>query len=269
MASCCTPRLVSMKIAAFDFDGTLHHPDEPKGFSPADLAAIRAWREAGHLAISATGRSRSALAYGMRGSTLAFDYQVLSNGASAATGDNRELIFGYTIDPDVLLAAIDTFGERAGLAIYGTTIGPIDGVFADNTSGVSHFTEHFTPMTRADIPEHQFAVVPIWVPTDEALRREVVAWGESLAGNYTVAQNQQYVDIMAPGRTKGAGILELLARLGIDRANVELFTFGDSWNDMSMHTIADHSHSFTHSPADVRAATDHVIRRVADALSPR
>ena len=81
-----------MKIAAFDFDGTLHHPDEPKGFSPADLAAIRAWRDAGHLAISATGRSRSALAYGMRGSTLAFDYQVLSNGASATTGDNRELL---------------------------------------------------------------------------------------------------------------------------------------------------------------------------------
>ena len=124
-------------------------------------------------------------------------------------------------------------------------------------------------MTRADIPEHQFAVVPIWVPTDEALRREVVAWGESLAGDYTVAQNQQYVDIMAPGRTKGAGILELLDRLHIDRADVELYTFGDSWNDMSMHAIADHSYGFTHSPADVRAATDHVIRRVADALSPR
>ena len=91
-----------MKIAAFDFDGTLHHPGDPNGgFTPADLAAIQAWREAGHLAISATGRSRSALAYGMRGSGLTFDYQVLSNGASAATGDNRELIFGYTIVNDV------------------------------------------------------------------------------------------------------------------------------------------------------------------------
>lgn len=259
-----------MKIAAFDFDGTLHHPGDPNGgFNPADLAAIQAWREAGHLAISATGRSRSALAYGLRGSGLSFDYQVLSNGASAATGDNRELIFGYTIDTDVLHKAIDAFGERAGLAVYGTTIGPIDGVFADNTGGISHFTEHFTPMTRADIPEHEFAVVPIWVPNNEPLRREVVAWAESLEGNYTVAQNQEYVDIMAPGRTKGAGVIELIERLGFDRADVELYTFGDSWNDMSMHAIADHSYSFTHSPADVRAATDHVISRVADALSPR
>ena len=84
-----------------------------------------------------------------------------------------------------------------------------------------------------------------------------------------MAQNQEYVDIMAPGRTKGAGVIELIERLGFARADVELYTFGDSWNDMSMHAIADHSYSFTHSPADVRAATDHVISRVADALSPR
>jgi len=67
-----------MKVAAFDFDGTLHHP--PHGFREEDIAAIDAWRKAGHLAFSATGRSRTALAYGMRGSGLGFDYQVLSNG---------------------------------------------------------------------------------------------------------------------------------------------------------------------------------------------
>ena len=47
-----------MKIAAFDIDGTLLFPD---GIAAADVAAIRAWQDAGHLAVAATGKSLSAL----------------------------------------------------------------------------------------------------------------------------------------------------------------------------------------------------------------
>ena len=71
---------------------------------------------------------------------------------------------------------------------------------------------------------------------------------------------------MAPGRSKGTGILELFEILDINRDDVELYTFGDSWNDLTMHALADHSHSFDHSPADVKAATDHVIGSVAEVL---
>ena len=252
-----------MKVAAFDFDGTLHHP--PHGFREEDIAAIDAWRAAGHLAISATGRSRTALAHGMRGSSLAFDYQVLSNGGSATDGANEKLIFGHEVSGDVLRAALDAFGSRGGLAIFGTTLGRVDGVFANNT-GISHdFTAHFQPMTRADIPDHRFAVVPIWVPGDTQLRAEVVAWALELGG-VEVAQNQDYIDLMAPGRSKGAGITQLLDELRLPRESVQLYTFGDSWNDLPMHAIADVSHSFPHSPEEVRAATDHVIGAVSDVL---
>ena len=252
-----------MKVAAFDFDGTLHHP--PHGFHEEDIAAIDAWRNAGHLAISATGRSRTALAHVMRGSGLRFDYQVLSNGGSATDGANRELIFGHEVSGSVLKATLDAFGSRTGLAIFGTTLGHVDGVFANNT-GITHdFTAHFQPMTRADIPAHRFAVVPIWVPGDEELRAEVVEWASAL-GEVEVAQNQDYIDLMAPGRSKGAGILQLLDELRLPRESIQLYTFGDSWNDLPMHAIADVSHSFHHSPAEVRADTDHVIGAVSDVL---
>ena len=252
-----------MKVAAFDFDGTLHHP--PHGFDPADIAAIDAWRQAGHLAISATGRSRTALAEGMRGSSLTFDYQVLSNGASATDGANRELIFGHEVSGDILRAVLAEFGDRDGLAIFGTTLGRADGVFANNTARAHTFTAHFAPMRIDDIPHHQFAVIPLWVPDDAGLRAEVVSWATTL-GSVEVAQNQDYIDLMAPGRSKGSGIQELFGVLGIDRADVELFTFGDSWNDLTMHALADHSHSLPHSPADVQAATDRVIGSVSEVL---
>ena len=71
---------------------------------------------------------------------------------------------------------------------------------------------------------------------------------------------------MAPGRSKGAGILQLLDELRLPRESLQLYTFGDSWNDLPMHAIADASHSFHHSPSEVRAATDRVIGSVAEVL---
>lgn len=256
-----------MKIAAFDFDGTLLHSrdDGTHSFNNADLQAIRAWRDAGHLAIAATGRSRSALTFGIGDADLTFDYRVLSNGASATTGDDAELIYAYPIDPAILRAAVTSFEEVDDVAVFGTTIGPIDGAFVLNTDRWSAFTGHFSRLAVDDIDHHTFAVVPIWVPANDALRSDVVRWAQQFE-EVTVAQNQDYVDIMAAGRSKGTGILELIAALGFDRDHVELYSFGDSWNDLSMHDAADVSHSFPHSPADVQAATDHVITSVAEVL---
>lgn len=255
-----------MKVAALDFDGTLYHrrADGSHSFNPADLEAIRAWREAGHLAVAATGRSRSALSFALA-PELEFDYRVLSNGASATTGDGAELLFSYPIDLAILTAAVEEFAAVPGLAVFGTTVGPVDGMFVNNTGAADEFTAHFTPMTLDDAVDHTFAVVPIWVP-DSALRPSVVAWARQFP-QVTVAQNQDYVDIMAAGRSKGAGLMELFSTIGLDRSDVELFTFGDSWNDLDMHSLADASFSFPHSPSEVRAATDHVIDAVADVLA--
>ncbi|WP_241228397.1 hypothetical protein [Corynebacterium hylobatis] len=54
--------------------------------------------------------------------------------------------------------------------------------------------------------------------------------------------------------------------LGVDRSEVEIHTFGDSWNDLPMHAIADRSYSFPWSPEEVYAATDEVIDSVAETL---
>lgn len=264
-----------MKIAALDFDGTLYHrrEDGSHSFNQADLDAICEWRDAGHMALIATGRSRSALTFAMPDSPatdtaqspLAVDYRVLSNGGSAASGDGTELIYAYPIDTSILEAAIDRFSDVEGVAVFGTTIGPVDGMFTNTTRASDEFTAHFSAMTKADIDEHTFAVVPIWVPDDDVLRAEVVEWATQF-DNITVAQNQDYVDIMAAGRNKGTGIIELLAHIGLDRDDVELYTFGDSWNDLEMHRLADRSHAFPHSPDEVQSAADEVVVTVAEIL---
>lgn len=263
-----------MKVAAIDFDGTLHHES---GISAADVAALRAWRDAGHVAMCATGRSRNELKRGLSGTGAAFDFHVLSNGGAATTHDD-ELLFSHAVPHHVVAEAVDRFGDTPGLAICGTTWGTVDGIFAENTQGAEGYEliAGFSTMTPADIPHHTFAVLVFWVPgstgfTDAPahVSGEVISWIDSLNVNGPVvdyARNADFIDVMAPGRSKGVGLSDVFGHSGWQRSEIELYTFGDSWNDMSMHTMADISHSFRHSPADVRGATDHVIESVGEAL---
>ncbi|WP_018297688.1 HAD family hydrolase [Corynebacterium lubricantis] len=254
---------MTVKVAAFDIDGTLRRGGD---IAAKDIAAIDAWRNAGHLAISATGRSRSSLSRALHGIDISFDYNVLSNGGAGTTRDD-ELLFGHPIDSDMVHEAVTEFQDVEGIAVYGTTFGPRDGIFTNNTAipGVgSSLAQGFIPMTRADITDHQFGVVPLWVPDNPALRVELIERIHTQLPHATYTTNHEFVDIIAPGVNKGKGILQVMELAGID--SFELYTFGDSWNDLPMHEVAHHSHSFTLSPDDVQHATDHVIEHVADAL---
>ncbi|WIM68178.1 HAD family hydrolase [Corynebacterium breve] len=250
-----------VKIAALDFDGTLHRGGT---IAPQDIAAIDAWRKAGHLAISATGRSRSSLTRGLTGLNRTFDYNVLSNGGSSTDAENN-LLFGHPLPSSAVRTLVSTFHQLDGLAVYGTTLGDNDGVFSNNTGQKRNkLTEGFIEMTVDDIPFHDFAVVPFWVPTDMNLREIVIDWIRKHLPHVAITTNHNFIDIMAAGVNKGSGIQQLLAYLGIN--DYELYTFGDSWNDIPMHEIAHRSHSFDFSPTDVKDASHQVIRRVSDCL---
>lgn len=249
-----------MKVAAFDFDGTLHRNGE---VSPADTAAIDAWREAGHLAISATGRSRSSLAYGLSGTDRSFDYNVLSNGC-AGTDNAGNLLFGHFLNPSLAEEVVRHFLSHDGVAVYGTTAGEHDLTFANNTGTTTELTRGFLPAPVSEVRTTDIAVVALWVPENPQLHQRVV---DTLTTHFPQAHfttNHEFVDVIATGRDKGTGITDVLAHAGV--SDYELYTFGDSWNDLPMHAIADHSFSFPYSPTDVKEATDQVIDHVAPVL---
>ncbi len=81
-----------------------------------------------------------------------------------------------------------------------------------------------------------------------------------------VMPNQMFIDLLPTGVSKGAGLGQLISHLGMERTEVTLHTFGDSWNDLSMHAIADRSYAFPWSPDEVMDAADEVIESVAPVL---
>lgn len=252
-----------MKLAVFDFDGTILFPD---GIAAGTVEAIRDWQDAGHLAVAATGKSLHAAQYAFDGADIAFDYSVLFTGA-VITDRAGEVLHGTTLSPDIVAEIVDRLSGLEGVAVYATLLRGRDARFSSTvpTSAKNTILVDFQELTPADIADHEFVGAPIWVPEDQSLRRDIHAW---ITETFDVecALNQSFIDVIPTGTTKGAGLAWLGDHLGVKRSEVEMFTFGDSWNDLSMHAIADRAFSFPWSPDEVKAATDEVIGSVAATL---
>lgn len=254
-----------MKLAAFDFDGTILFDD---GIPAHTIDAMHRWQAAGHLAVASTGKSLAAAKFGLTGYDLAFDYSVLFTGG-VVTDKADTVLHSTYLDTKTVQDIIAHLKQIDGIGVYAARLTERDACFAYNVPGGSatNILRDSVQMTEEEIPVHTFIGIPIWVPGDDTLREELVAW---IRANVEVecVVNQDFIDIIPAGCTKGSGLYWLANHLGIPRSEVELYTFGDSFNDLSMHEVADESFSFTWSPADVQAHTTHVIDGV-DAVLDR
>ncbi|RSZ62362.1 HAD family phosphatase [Corynebacterium hylobatis] len=252
-----------MKLAAFDFDGTILFPD---GIAQSTAEAIRAWQEAGHLAVAATGKSLSAAQHALDGFDVSFDYSVLFTGAVVADRQSR-VLHSAALDTDVVRRVVGHLATVENIAVYGTMLHGRDVRFSSTITGdaQTNILRDHQELDPADIAGHEFIGVPVWVPGNPALQQRIQTW---ITENFNVGcvSNQSFIDIIPVGTTKGTGLAWLGNHLGVDRSEVEIHTFGDSWNDLPMHAIADHSYSFPWSPEEVHAATDEVIDSVAETL---
>jgi HAD superfamily hydrolase (TIGR01484 family) len=259
-------RLRVVKIAAFDFDGTILFED---GIAGDTLAAIRDWQDAGNMAVAATGKSLSAAQYALQDYDLNFDYSVLFTGA-VVTGDRWDVLRRQTLEPSLVHGIVDTLSELDGIAVYGTMLTGRDVRFISRIPDeiASAVLADFVDMPAAEITtiaDPGYVGVPVRVPGNEMLRDQVF---HEISGNFEVdcVVNQTFVDIVPVGTSKGAGLEWLVEHLGMQRQDVELFSFGDSWNDLSMHSVADRAFSFPWSPDAVKDATGEVIGSVAEVL---
>lgn len=252
-----------MKIAAFDFDGTILFPDS---IAASTIDAIHAWQQAGHLAVAATGKSLSAARHVLHGSRLTFDYSVLFTGA-VITNRHDQVLHSTFLDPVTAGQIIDQLHQVDGIAVYGTTLHGRDVRLSSTVTGGTQTTilQNFQDIPIETIDSHELIGIPIWVPDNRDLQQQLFSWITDTF-NVGCVTNQDFIDIIPAGISKGAGLQRLLNHLGLQHCEVEIYTFGDSFNDLPMHAITDHSFSLPWSPTEIHAATDEVIQSVDQAL---
>lgn len=236
-----------MRIAALDVDGTLLFEDR---IAPETVAAIRDWRAAGHLAVAATGRSTAAFELAQRSGPVEVDFGILATGAVVVDAAGR-VLHRRTLSRATVRGVLEQVRDMPEVTAYGSAVGRADGRFFS---------------TRADGRGHALLREVRELGSDDAERRRVADWVEATFEDAVVQVNEHFADILPAGPTKGDALGWLVTHLGVPREEIELITFGDSWNDLSMHAVADRSFSFPWSPEPVRAATHEVVASVAEAL---
>ncbi|MBU5654140.1 Cof-type HAD-IIB family hydrolase [Corynebacterium aurimucosum] len=247
-----------MKIAALDMDGTVYVNED---ITEAVKEAIAAWRAAGNLAISATGKSIANARNTLEPFGVELDYHVLYNGTVITDGD-YSILHEEHLPSDVVQAVIDRF-TGLPLNIYLTGLTGADQVAWDGLAGrESSMVANTEVVDPGDVAKRSTVLMSLWIPGDAELRREVDEW---VRANCDVESsfNCDFYDIMPPGHNKGEGLTRLLGYLGHEEA--ELYTFGDSFNDLSMHSIA--TESFTFPGTHITDEVDHVVPDVAAGLS--
>lgn len=250
------------KLMAFDIDGTLLFED---GIEPRTVQAIRAWREAGHIAACSSGKSIFATEKAFEPYGIEFDYYVMFTGA-VVTDSSFKALHQSTLQPGLVQRVFDEVSTYEGVNLYATTLEQ-DYELYNGTGTSSHILPAFSPLDPAQIGRQEFIGAPIWSPNPEVLE-QLLGWlNQNFAGSCDIHINQTFIDIVPPNSTKGSGLEFLVKHLresGVVTGELETFSVGDSWNDLSMHAWAGTSASFPYSPAEVRAVTTEVVEKTYD-----
>ncbi|WP_103061691.1 HAD-IIB family hydrolase [Actinomyces qiguomingii] len=254
------------QLIATDLDGTVLFD---RRVHPADLKAMQRWREAGNLLVVDTGKSVFATRKTLTPVGLDFDYAVTFTGAVLIDGDYQVLSARYL--PDGVAHEIAVFLQGIdGLTVFGTTM-EADHILSDTYHETSPILEIFLPMDLAQMRRHRFIGVPMRVRDDVVRDRIVADLTARWADRIEVVRNQEFLDVVPAGATKGAGLTDLVGLLTgangpLPGERIETWTVGDSWNDIPMHAVADHAICLPWSPPDVVAACERSVGSMAELI---
>ena len=75
-------------------------------------------------------------------------------------------------------------------------------------------------------------------------------------------QNNQHIDLVAKGCSKGNGIKIIQDYFQLDLNDI--YGIGDSWNDLPMLDVIENGYSFTYAPVQVQRHAKTIVETLAD-----
>lgn len=251
------------RLLSTDLDGTLVFQSR---VSPADREALRRWRQAGNLLVVNTGRSVAALGSALAGSGVELDFAVLYTGAVTTDASARPLEV-HAMAEGVVTGVMAELGGEPGLRVFVTTL-EHDYILHDGMPGATSLLTLFSPGTLADLAGRTVIGVPFQARSEVLLERVQRLAQERWGQEVCAVRNQDFVDYVPAGHSKGSGLKGLVARLTAPGGpcagqHLETWSIGDSWNDIPMHRAADHSACLPWSPPEVKAVCETEVPSVA------
>lgn len=244
------------RLAAVDLDDTLLGPD--KIISRANAEAIQRLRDAGcHVALASGRRHENMLRF--HGQLELRGPIVSCNGALVKDAETGAVLRQQLLPAD-LASAIVAEGVRRGVT---QNYYHLDGgLYVREETGWTSLYEGRTGSrvtVRHDLGafEGEFALKIIWIDSAEtiaALHDEMVArFGDQL---YITTTDAEYLEFMALGVSKAAGVAAVAEAMGMTRA--EVIAFGDGNNDVPLLEWAGCGVAMSHARPSAQAVADRI-----------
>jgi Cof subfamily protein (haloacid dehalogenase superfamily) len=250
-------RNLPYRLAAIDLDDTLLGPDKAIGLENA--AAVRRLVSAGVRCVLASGRRHENMVRFHRRLDLRGPI-VSCNGALVQDAETDEVfeVFSRTLVPAELAAEIVAEGDRRAVTQnYYHTNG---GLYV---RAETEWTDLYQSRTGSHVNIHgnladfhgESALKIIWIDAPERIAAMYEEFAARYAGRlYVTTTDPEYLEFMALGVSKAAGVATVAGRLGI--APEEVLAFGDGNNDVPLLEWAGFSVAMDHGRPAAHAAAN-------------
>lgn len=243
-----------MKILFSDLDGTIYRN---KTVSSLDLQTIDEFTKKNMLII-ATGRNPDTFSFFTRQYHINYSYLILCNGALIQNCDHQTIskhTFNNCDDLDRLFEILDLYHEcRISLTLS----------FEHGSLYIPQWYPYLKKHIQVNL---KFEVLAICV---EVVNKSVdiieILYDRFLhQTDFCIERNHQYIDILPHGVSKKNAIYELIEYLqcGIEDVNV----IGDSFNDLSMFDINDHSFLIDNGIEELNNKAHDVVDSISSCLN--
>lgn len=250
-----------MKILASDLDGTLIREQK---ISQKDLDALKRLKENGHKVIVSTGRTLSGVQSVFTDFPFEYDYLVLCNGG-LVLNKNNEIIHEKSIDYTIKDSIIDDFYNDGTLLMYydnGEDTFLINNSSVDTSNLKEDFLETFSNKIEVQDARNAKGTYKMMSVFDasgsiekcENVKSKIL---DKYGDHVEAYRNQCFIDIVPKGCSKGNGLMMILE--GEKVSTEDIYTVGDSFNDVSMFNITKNSYTFNEAEDLIKPYANNII----------
>ena len=263
-----------MKLFVSDLDGTLYKIGDQMaaGLSVENHLMVERFRQQGHVFAVATARTTDHVADIRK--TLGFAVDVIGcNGAFLALQDQS--VIKYPLQMKYYRSIDKYLRERQIDATLTATFGN-ERYFYSNNNCYPWNTNDAVAKERlalkiggnttleeySDQEECLKLMILIHPAVMEEVKKELrYLYGEELE---IVSSDLDNIDIVQKGCSKGSAVLRLAEQYGI--AKDQIYSVGDSENDIAMFQISNKSYAMSHADASVKKVSTYEVAAVYEAL---
>ena len=223
-----------MKLACFDIDGTLL-PSYDQSIPQDVLSAIQSFADKGNAIAIASGRP-----FGSVKALLDIFHApnrfAICAGGSTLFDDQGNLLWKQTLNKEQFFHFAEELKPNTEVAVYcylgdDSLASYFPEPWADFEFGINHFSCHHD-LNQDDSVIDRFGVTKIMIAAYPEVSAKITFSKEDYENFAIVRSNAHFLEVMPKGVSKASAIELMRQRLNIDKE--EIYTFGDSGNDLEM-----------------------------------